>query len=62
MYTTFLTLISNCAIIGPVDYVSNKNRQTNGNGGPIFRTLGVMKPLENVKLSIRRMDPITILP
>ena len=51
--------------IGPIVSESifpNKNRhskrQADGNARPTFSTLGVMKRRENMKIAIRRMDPI----
>ena len=54
---TFLTYIETVTTIGLVvsgiiDLIQfqTHDRQTDGNGGPIFRTLGVMKRRENVKV------------
>ena len=47
--------------------IDTHDRQTSDDKQPgtrdlLFRTLGVMKRGENIKVPIRSMDPITILP
>ena len=47
------------------DYVSNMNMDTDRQtetGDYFFRTFGVMKCRENIKVAFRPMDSITILP
>ena len=39
---------------------ANDTRKTDGEENLCFRTLGVMKRRENIKVVIRRMDSITI--
>ena len=45
-----------------MDTDQQRDRQTDGNGRQLFRTVGVMKCRENIKVAIRPMDSITIFP
>ena len=40
---------------------NNPDRQVDGNGNTVFRTLGLMTHRENIKVASRPMDSITML-